>query len=309
MMLMSVASLIEIRQRLFKLLRRPVVWLLFMPLIMIGWLLLHLWAMVGWWASLAVSIMLLLVWRLSFKQFLILIALHYTVFVISVIVIFAEHQLLHAVLYGRSNSLIASMSQRRELGKDQAVTVDLLLSKYDQSVNLVQLDIKYDQHKLELLKFDYSRSFARIVIQEIIDNKTGFARVVVAVPNPGIQQSEALVGTAVFQTQQAGLTNIMILPSSKVLANDGRATNIFKEQQGIALFIGELTRDSTVESQTTQDSAPVADKISLLMSEEILPNPIIFTRSRTAGGLRDTILTKVELFDSIIVGRYQQLLK
>jgi len=270
---------------------------------------LHLWALVGWWLSPVTSTLLVLVRRLSFKKFLLLIAIHYAVFICSVVLVMIEHQLLHTALYGQSNTVIASTNQSREVGRDQTIEVDLLANDYDQSVNLIQLDLKYDPKNIELTRIDYTRSFASIFIQEIIDNKLGFARVVVATPNPGMQQPEALIGTAIFRAQQTGLTSILILPSSKVLANDGKATNLFKKQQGIALFIGELTRDKNLTSQSSERSPSTESKISLLMDEEILPNPMIFSRSRNAGGIRDTVLTKIELFDSIVVGRYMQLFK
>lgn len=297
------ASPAQFKQNMHNLLKRPLTWVLLLPILIVIWLILHFWAFVGWWLALILSILIAVIKRLSLKRLLLLVVLFYGAFIGSVLFIVVEHQLLHVSLYGQRNSLLASTHQSRDVGRDQTVSVDLVVKDFNQSVNLVQLDLKYDPKIIELIKIDYSHSFAKIFIQEIIDNKLGFARVVVAAPNPGLQSSEALMGTAIFRAQQAGLTMISILPSSKVLANDGKATNIFKQQQGIAIFVNDFTVSTAQSAQSNTQSPPASNTISLLIDDELLPNPIVFT-SDSETGLRATVLTKIELLDSIILERF-----
>lgn len=90
-------------------------------------------------------------------------------------------------------------------------------------INLVRADIQFENSVLEIVDFDTSESFANILVQKEVDNSAGYARLVGGIPNPGFAKENGVFGTVLFKGKSSGLGKVDFLPSSLVLANDGRA--------------------------------------------------------------------------------------
>lgn len=121
----------------------------------------------------------------------------------------------------------------------------------DTPINVVQADVTYDNEMLEVLDILTEDSFAEIFVQKSINNDLGYARLSGGIPNPGYTGGEALFGEILFRAKSQGVTEVEFLPSSLVLANNGRATNVLKGLSKASYIIQpeELTNDE-IQLQT-----------------------------------------------------------
>ena len=110
-------------------------------------------------------------------------------------------------------------------------TVKLVVELKDirQPINVVQSDISFDPSILELQDIVTANSFASIFIQKEINNELGYARLVGGIPNPGFSGDAGLFAVFEFTALGQGATEVVFLPSSLVLANNGKGTNLLKE--------------------------------------------------------------------------------
>lgn len=110
--------------------------------------------------------------------------------------------------------------------KGEVFSMGINVSKTDTSINAVQMDLKFDPNKLEIVDITTTGSFVNIFLQKEIDNQLGFARIAGGLPNPGYIPNKSNFCTIIFKAKDSGLAEISFLDSSKVLANDGRGTDI-----------------------------------------------------------------------------------
>ena len=89
-------------------------------------------------------------------------------------------------------------------------------------INAIQADLGFNPEKVEVVDISTQNSFANIFIQKEINNETGYARLTGGLPNPGFFSDRGIFGTVFFRGKQPGVVKIDFLPSSMVLANDGR---------------------------------------------------------------------------------------
>lgn len=105
------------------------------------------------------------------------------------------------------------------------------------SINAVQADIGFDPDKIEVVTVSTRDSFASIFIQKTIDNTGGYVRLTGGVPNPGWYGTHGLFGTVYFRAKNPGFITISYLPSSLVLSNDGKGTNILQSFPAISYLV------------------------------------------------------------------------
>jgi len=96
-------------------------------------------------------------------------------------------------------------------------------------INAVQTDLAFNPERLEVVDILTADSFANIFIQKEINNGVGYTRLSGGVPNPGFLGDTGVFGTVLFKGKSPGVVQVEFLPSSLVLANDGRGTNVLKE--------------------------------------------------------------------------------
>lgn len=104
-------------------------------------------------------------------------------------------------------------------------------------INAVQADLGFNPERLEVADISTQDSFASIFIQKEINNEVGYARLTGGLPNPGFFSDHGLFGTVYFKGKSSGVTKIEFLPSSMVLANDGRGTNVLRELAAVSYLI------------------------------------------------------------------------
>jgi hypothetical protein len=102
--------------------------------------------------------------------------------------------------------------------------VSVLLNTQGQSINTVQVDIKYPADKLRIVKPSSDRSLLAIWLEPpVYSNVNGTARLVGVIPN-GVTTGSGLVSTITFEAIATGTAVVEIRSTSSVLANDGLGT-------------------------------------------------------------------------------------
>jgi hypothetical protein len=114
-------------------------------------------------------------------------------------------------------------------------------------INAVQVDLGFDPTRLQVIKIDVDESFANIFIDRQMNNEKGRVRLTGGLPNPGFSGDNGTFATVYFQAQTPGPAQIAFLPSSLVMANDGKGTNILNDFQTINYLI--LSDSATQEEQ------------------------------------------------------------
>ncbi len=104
-------------------------------------------------------------------------------------------------------------------------------------VNAIQADLGFNPERLEVEEISTQDSFANIFVQKEINNEAGWARLTGGSPNPGFFSDHGVFGTVYFKGKSPGVAKIEFLPSSMVLANDGRGTNVLKEFPVVSYLI------------------------------------------------------------------------
>jgi hypothetical protein len=132
------------------------------------------------------------------------------------------------------NFVIPSKGQYR-LGEIFPMKIEI--TGIETPINAVQADLGFDASKLEVTHISTQGSFADIFIQKEINNEVGFARLTGGLPNPGFFSDRGLFGTVYFRAKQPGLVVIEFLPTSLVLANDAKGTNVLQKLDQVSYLI------------------------------------------------------------------------
>jgi len=117
--------------------------------------------------------------------------------------------------------------------------IPIQISDISSAINVVQADIQFDPTQIEIQDVLVGESFADIFIQKDIRNDLGFARVTGGVPNPGFTKESGIFAKLLIRCKDSGVGKISILPTSKVLANDGKATNVLAEFSDHSYYISQ----------------------------------------------------------------------
>jgi len=145
--------------------------------------------------------------------------------------------------------VIPSKGQYR-LGEIFPLKIDIIGVKTP--INAVQADVGFDPHRLAVIDVSTAGSFANIFIQKEISNEVGYARLTGGLPNPGFFADHGVFGTIFFQGKAPGITRVEFLPSSMVLVNDGRGTNVLKDLASVSyLILPEEISEEEEEMQKT----------------------------------------------------------
>lgn len=156
----------------------------------------------------------------------------------SIGIVFAENKLLFT--YGipsiqkSANFIIPSKGQHK-IG--EIFPMEIKVEGAETPINAVQADIRFDPDFVEVVEVSTKDSFASIFINKEIDNDIGFTRLSGGIPSAEALVNEGLFGTVYFRGKSAGVVKIDFMPSSMVLANDGRGTNILKDLASASYLI------------------------------------------------------------------------
>ena len=165
-------------------------------------------------------------------------------------------------------SFIIPMHNQYRLGEIFPIPIEL--QGIDTPINVIQADLGFDPNILQAKAVTTGGSFAQIFLTKEIDNDAGYVRIAGGLPNPGIIPiNKSHFATVYFTSKKPGLATVTYLPTSLVLGNDGKGSNVLRDygainsiilpesispselQQQQDLLIQEETKDQEVKTQLT----------------------------------------------------------
>lgn len=112
-----------------------------------------------------------------------------------------------------------------EVGNTFAVSI--FVNTGGQDINAVRLDLSFPSDKLQVVNPTAGNSFITLwIAQPEFSNTEGTLYFEGGLPSPGINTSAGLITTVVFRTKAPGEAVISAQNTSRVLANDGKGTDL-----------------------------------------------------------------------------------
>ena len=110
---------------------------------------------------------------------------------------------------------------------DSTFDVSIFINTDGQEINAVEVDIKFPPDKLQVVSPSTGQSFISIwTSQPTYSNTDGIISFSGGLPYPGINTSSGLISKITFRVKKPGTATLEFSDTSKILANDGRGTNI-----------------------------------------------------------------------------------
>ncbi len=165
--------------------------------------------------------------------------------------VFGEAQVLFRLGFPptpKTVSLVIPPKGQYRLGEIFPMKIEIVGIK--KPVNAIQTDVSFDPRILEVVEVSTKDSFADIFIQKDINNEAGYARLTGGLPNPGFFADRGIFGTVFFKGKRPGVVKVEFLPSSLVLANDGKGTNVLRDLASATYLV--LPEELTSEEQAQQ---------------------------------------------------------
>ena len=150
-------------------------------------------------------------------------------------------------LVPKTVSFVIPAKGQYRLGEIFPMKIDIVGIK--RPINAVQADISFNPNRLEGVEVSTADSFANIFIQKEINNEVGFVRLTGGLPSPGFFADHGIFGTIYFKGKSPGVVKVEFLPSSMVLANNGRGTNVLKSLSSASYLILPEKVSPTEEKQ------------------------------------------------------------
>ncbi len=105
-------------------------------------------------------------------------------------------------------------------------SVSVILNTAGQAVNAIEANLSFSPDKLQVVSPLIGTSIIGVwTNQPNFDNQKGFLSFQGGLPDPGITTSRGVVATITFRVRSVGAATVKFLDSSKVLLNDGLATD------------------------------------------------------------------------------------
>jgi len=172
--------------------------------------------------------------------------------IISIGIVFLESQILFHFGFpqpAKTISFAVPSQQDHEVG--EFFPMQIKITGIKQAINSVRVDFSYNPSQIAVVDISTKGSFANIFIQKQIDNKAGIARFAGGLPNPGFSGKDGIFATVYLEGLKEGITSIHFLPSSVVLANDGRGDNLLSSLSDASyLIVPKIPNRNTNYKQT-----------------------------------------------------------
>ncbi len=111
-------------------------------------------------------------------------------------------------------------------------TVSLYIDTVGKAVNAIEADLKFPPDKLQVISPATNNSLFSIWFGvPSYSNSEGTINLKGGTPSPGINTNKGLIATITFRVKSTGQAKIFFTDNSKVLANDGQATDILSEKK------------------------------------------------------------------------------
>lgn len=171
-------------------------------------------------------------------------------------VVLVEYRLVAGNFFYRGKTAAFHIPSRSSHKLAEIFPMQLEVAGLKAPINAVRADVGFDTNRLEVVDVNTADSFATVIIEKEIDNLIGYVRLSGGVPNPGFNDAKGTFGTIYFRGKTPGLAQVEFLPSSLILANDGRGTNIIRDYGTVSYLI--LPEEATEEEK--QNGAALVGK-------------------------------------------------
>jgi hypothetical protein len=162
----------------------------------------------------------------------------FLIFLLSLGTVAVEAKVLQAFgFYQAVKTVSFSIPTKGQYQLGEIFPMDITLANVKTPINTVQADLGFDPGLLEVMDITTDGSFAKVFVQKEVQNDTGFARISGGLPSPGVTCDECHFASVIFRTKKPGTAVVDYLPSSLVLANDGKGSNIIKSLGSTAFII------------------------------------------------------------------------
>lgn len=158
----------------------------------------------------------------------------------------------------RKKTVSFTIPDRLQYRLGEVFPMKLELTGVEEPVNVIQADLNFNPQNLEVAMIDTSGSLANVFIQKEMNNEVGYVRLTGGLPSPGFKGERGLFGTVFFKGKQPGLAKVEYLPTSMVLANDGRGTNVMKNLSAVTYLI---LAEPISEKESEQQSVLLSQKV------------------------------------------------
>ncbi len=148
---------------------------------------------------------------------------------ICLLVVLVEYRLISGQIIFAPKTVAFVIPSKASYRLEEIFPMKIEITDLKVPINAVQADIGFDAERLEVVDISTEGSFATVFIQKEIDNKIGYARLAGGLPNPGFSGKTGIFGTVFFRGKNPGLAKVEFLPSSLVLANNGRGSNVLRQ--------------------------------------------------------------------------------
>ncbi|HEY4515189.1 MAG TPA: cohesin domain-containing protein [Candidatus Paceibacterota bacterium] len=116
---------------------------------------------------------------------------------------------------------------------DDTFSVSVYVNTSGRTVNAVEADLSFPPDKLQIVSPSIGKSVIGVWVgQPSFSNISGTISFRGAIPNPGLNVSQGLISTFTFRVKSTGKAVIKFTDKSKVLLNDGKATNVLSNTSG-----------------------------------------------------------------------------
>lgn len=233
---------------------------------------------------------------------------------VSSLFVFFEYRFLFKTSIGfPEKSVSFVIPSKSQFGIDENFPVKVEISGIKTPINTVQADLKFDPNQLELVDISTSGSFANIFIQKEINNGIGYGRLTGGLPNPGFSQKQGIFCTFVFKGKISGIAKIEFLPTSLVLANDKKGTNVLKDFGTISYLITPQKKSGDIANKNVLGESTENDKTQMKFFEEsnILGVETSQKNNNTTNSNQSQKLffQNLENFDKLILYQWQKILQ
>lgn len=232
----------------------------------------------------------------------------------SVVIVFFEVQVLHTVGFSPTLKTVSfSIPSTGEYRLGEIFPMKLKITGIKTPINAVQADISFNPQILEVVDISTTDSFANIFIQKEINNTMGYARLAGGTPNPGLSGEDGVFGTVFLRGKVPGLAQIKFLPTTMVLANDGKGTNVLKDFATISYLIlpekifgtkNTVPKDMPNNAHVNVLGASTTSTTQMIFYDEgqvLGANTIPKVQENQPVAIGDIILTALERVDSFIL--------
>lgn len=115
--------------------------------------------------------------------------------------------------------------------------LELRVDTHNNQINAVEFTLEYNSRVLEILTMTTDKSFCSFYADNSFDNIKGEAHITCGTPNPGFSGDSTIIKLSLRGKTASPTTVSLRTKESKILANDGKGTNLAKKATSINLTI------------------------------------------------------------------------